>query len=40
MYILYKWREPYLDQHNTYECAVQGYESDCKTPLTLSEKLK
>lgn len=28
------------DKYSKYMCAVNGYQSDCKTPLTASEELK
>ena len=28
------------EAYNAYACAVQGYQADCTTPLTASERLK
>ena len=27
-------------EYNTYQCAVQGYQADCKTPLPANQRLK
>jgi len=31
---------PSLQAYNKHMCAVYGYREDCKTPLSLSERLK
>lgn len=38
--ILWKSQEPRLKEHNKYQCAVYGYEQDCKTPLPPERRLK
>lgn len=40
LFLLYKWREPALAEHNKYNCAVIGYYEDCKTPLAPEDRLK
>lgn len=38
--LISKWREPELREHNKYQCAVYGYQEDCKTPLAVQDRLK
>lgn len=40
MIVLWKSQEERLAQHNKYQCAVYGYEEDCKTPLPPERRLK
>jgi len=40
MIILWISQEPRLKEHNKYQCAVYGYEEDCKTPLPPERRLK
>jgi len=39
-FIIWKSQEPRLKEHNNYQCAVLGYEEDCKTPLPEERRLK
>lgn len=32
--------EQRMQEYNKYQCAVAGYQADCKTPLTKDERLK
>lgn len=38
--IIWKSQESRLNQYNKYQCAVYGYEEDCKTALPEERRLK
>jgi len=40
LFIVWKSQEERLQRHNKYQCAVYGYQADCKTPLAPEERLK
>lgn len=40
MIVVWKSSEERLERHNKYQCAVYGYEADCKTPLPPERRLK
>lgn len=38
--MLWQSQQPKLEKHNKYQCAVYGYQADCKTPLAPEDRLK